>query len=235
MKAKYLLILCALLSATAYAWETIGENYVPGRYIQISFLNAIPSAKLDKDTIVKNFIEECRSADVDQCQLAVYDKGKRRGEGIRAVGSLKKFGGKLDLKGMKYQEADNVNIGRLFENSLGYEVTQQEMKSVYDAYIKNPAEAEPVFRGIPLQIHFRFVPGLGKTEYATPLLEISDQSEYKEMFSGMQLRFNFSAIDPLLKQVRPGSDIGAGCYVLEFSHDFLNLGCNILWAEFINK
>ena len=236
MKAKYMVAACVFASASAMAWELGTDNYVPGRYVQITILNVTSSTLADRDSIISRFTDECGKAEVEQCQLAVYEEGTRAGDGVRAVGTLKRYGGKLDTGGLKYQEADNLQMGRLFEHTLGYELKRSELKEIYEAYAADASEAARVFREIPLLLHFYAIPGLTRTEYSTPLLEISENSAYKEdMFAGMQIHFNFSAIDPLLKRARPGSDMGARCYALDFTGGFMNFGCSINWADFINN
>lgn len=223
MKAKYLLVLLSVFSAAALALEQKMENYIPKWYVQVTLSGADPNTPLDQKTVLETFIQACAKAGVDTCDLAVYDQGKQKGDGLRATGEIVRE--KKGLRLSKFKEMTSANQSLAAESWLGFTIDKNRLASIHKAYVRDPQSAASKFGNKVLFITLNKIGGISTASKGTPYLALTFN---RKKPSGVI--FTLPPDDPLLQYATKGRSVSFKCQTGGFSNNFLSLSCSLAMA-----
>lgn len=229
-KLLFALGLCfpASFSASALAFNQITENYIPKWYAQITLEGADPGGELDKNGILKIFIEACAKANVNTCDLAVYDAGKQKGEGVRASGQIVKD--KKGLRLSKFEEMTTENQSLAGESWLGYTIEPKQLSQIHQAYTKNPRQAATRYGGKIYFINLSGIEGFSRGSRGNAYLALPLD---RNLSSGVI--FSVPADDPLLGKAVKGTNISFRCTPGTLAKKFLGMNCSLIMAGTLLK
>jgi len=200
MKRILMALVCVgvlLVSAMVYAAEMKTMNHIPERYILMVITGSEPDQPLNKDAILALAKEQFEKANVAQFDYMIYDKGKKRGDGVRAYGQMRKSG-----QGNPFVEVtgDRAQIqGKFIENMLGgYETTP---KVLHTAYSDNEVVADDDFKGKTVVMEIK-VPQIAKDILGKPYIKIGVD---KAGLTGAHITLKND--DPFLRRIKKGSEV----------------------------
>lgn len=201
MKRMLVLCVCAvmvLFAATAFGAEIKTMNLIPERYALLMMTDAEPDQPLDKKKILEIVNATFKKLDVAQLQWAVYDKGKKPGDGVRAFGEKRK---NKNAEVIEYIECTGeyaVLQGKWMENAIGY---QPSPKELYNAYSDNEVVADEDFKGKPILLQIK-VPKVAKDPFGKPYIQVA--ADKTGMFG---VHIYLDSKDPFLRKIKRGSQI----------------------------
>lgn len=182
-----------LLTGKLQASEIKILNHIPERYILVVFSDEDPWKPLNKEKIIASARKQLEDADVEQCQFVVYDKGKKIGDGMRAMGEMWK------------EHADTINWeeptenrGKFLEECLGYTTTPRDL---YMAYKENEVVADDDFKG-KIVLFETSVERVSKDFFGNPYLNIA-----VDEYGIFGLHVFLDSKDPFLRKIRKGSTV----------------------------
>lgn len=184
----------ALFAGPVMAANVSIVNVIPDRYALLKITDANPGEALDKDAILKFFNEEFEKAKVEHMQFVIYDKGKKEGDGVRALGELVKNSD----AGVRYEEPKSQELEKVFEKIIGYNITPEELHSIYS---DNEVVADEDFKGKSILIEIT-VPQVSKDAFDKPYIKVPVD---KHGFSGLHIYIDKK--DPFLRKIKKGSQI----------------------------
>jgi hypothetical protein len=170
-------------------------NVIPGKYALAIFMDAEPETDLDKDAYLRVLHKLQQEAGVRVMQMAVYDSGKRPGEGVRAVAEL--ILGQEEPT-VAFTEARSERMSRSFEKYMTYTVNPGEL---FDAYVEGGDKAA-LYKNQPLIVDVPIMERLEKDAQGRPYIHI--RGEGSDM---LDLVILLDPDDPFLPQIYPGSSV----------------------------
>lgn len=190
-----MLIMGALACSAAHAATGTIVNHIPERYALLAITGAAPGEPLSKDLILKAAQEQFAKLGVEQMQFAVWDEGKKQGDGLRAFGEL----GKADDRELAdYVEVTDVDKGKLAEKFLAYQI---EPKDLWKAYDDNEVVADEDFKGKPVAF-VTVISGVSKDAMNKPYIKVPvDQTGI------YGLHVYLSMDDPNIRKIKKGAKV----------------------------
>jgi len=194
------------VTAAAYALDAKLTNVIPKRYALLVITGAEPGQPLDKEAVLALAKEQFEKADVKQFQWAVYDKGKKFGDGLRALGEMYKE----RIKAIEFHEIQENEIvtGKDAENMLCYITTPREL---YEAYSDNEVVADDDFKGKLVCLSKIKVPQVAKDAFDRPYISIDI-----DKYGAHTLHIYLDKKDPFLREIKRGSIIDVRGYPKRF-------------------
>lgn len=194
------------------------ENLIPGHFVQITFSNVDPKAPLDQKSIYRAFEQECAATNANECVLAVYDQGKKPGDGIRAWSYREKQRKSTDV----FLEARSADAGKVIESWLGYFVTIGE---IYEAYSEDEFGTNAALDNIPLIFSLN-VQKVGLDSWGEPYIEtMPDRAGHPAA------RLFFDVRDPIFKKIHKDSRIVANCVSAGLSEGQALMECYMVQSD----
>lgn len=179
-------------------WMPHGElvNLIPGKYVLAVFTDAEPEGTLDKDGYMRSLERLQQATDARVIQMAIYDKGKKPGQGVRAVAEL--ILGQEEPT-LPFTEALGERTSYSFEKYMAYTIPPDEL---FTAYADKPEEAEKLYRGHPLILDMPYTQGIELDARERPTIHI--QGEGSDM---LDIVIRLDPDDPFLPNIRQGSSV----------------------------
>lgn len=141
-------------------------NLVQGKYALVQFMDAEPEESLDKEAYMGALERIQQELSVQVIQMAIYDKGKRPGEGVRAVAELIRG---QEEPTLAFTEPIGERTSRSFEKYMTYTVLPDEL---FYAFYRNREDAEKLYKDRPLIIDMPYTQGIERDEQDRPILHI---------------------------------------------------------------
>ena len=170
-------------------------DVIPGHYSRITVRGADPSKPLDRKALTNLIDVELAKRDVTYMQLAVYDKGKKEGNGVRALVERFKNPG---MPPKPFFEAANAEQGKIVEKTIGYRTSHYE---AFNAYKRNIVVAEEAFNGKTLILDAS-IGDIAKDASGKPYLQLALDPT---MTTGARIYVSLN--DPFLRRLRPMSSV----------------------------
>lgn len=185
-----LVILNVLLYSSvsfAYKWEV--KESIPKRYMLIIVSDADPKKPLDQE-FIRSIARKANESTYEQLQIAIYNKGKKFGTGMRALGVRLGTGANIVF----HEEAGN-RISE--EHYLGYLAVSSHM---FLDYLNNTEAAEKIYKKDAFLLSLDI----------TTLAYDSSKNPYVEGDIGTgshTIKVYVNKKDPLLKKIQLGGSI----------------------------
>jgi len=148
--------------AASLHWE--GVMYTPGKYRLLIFTGVDPAKPLPKDAIIKVVNDVFSEDPVNNLQFAVYDAGKKTGDGLRAYG---RKSGSLKGQPLDLSEASSKEDAIYRELLCGIPVTPAGLGFTY---ANNEVVADDKYTGKPAIVYVGSTPGVRKNENGQPYM-----------------------------------------------------------------
>lgn len=187
-----------IFAAAAYAADAKITVQIPERYALVTITGVNPDEPLDKEAILKQMREQFEESDVQQFQYVIYNKGKKKGDGVRAYGEFNK-NPKFNVTEFDEITGDAAQAqAKVIENLLGYQISPQELYAIYS---DNEVVADDDFKGKPVILELK-VPQVSKDFTDKPYIKITTD---KYGLSGLHIYIDKK--DPFLRKIKKGSEI----------------------------
>ena len=148
--------------AASLEWKVI--MHYPEAYTLLVFTGADPAKPLPRDTIIKVVDRLYAKEPVNTVQIAVYDAGKKLGDGLRAYGKKHRPPTPLKNELLEVTSKEDAIYRELW---CGYPTTPAGLGF---SYASNEVVADEVYTGNPVIIESRSTPGVRKNENGQPYM-----------------------------------------------------------------
>ena len=182
-------------------------DVIPGHYSRITIRGADPAKPLDRKALTNLIDAELAKRDVNYMQLAVYDRGKKEGNGVRAL--VERFKGSGDIP-KPFFEAANAEQGKIAEKTIGYNFFHLDL---YKEYKRNIVVAEETFNEKTLILD-TLITAIAKDTSGKPYIYLSAGAPQKT-----GLHIYISPKDPFLRKLEPWSSVVIRAVPIGFVND----------------